>query len=282
MKSEHRHELKQNELADWLTHLPQWTKENLSFIITVIAAIVIVAIFYGWRSLSKNVQSGEHEKFTSLVDDILFKKAQIVSQSGSDMSYLLSNNATDLEGYAGKTSDKNIAALALVKAGDSVRSELQYRPETINQKTLTEKIEKARKDYTDAIAKQPSDKTIKGLAEYGLGLCAEELGNFDEARKIYSGIVENADYAGTINVNKAQLRLNIMDDNKQDIVFQLLPLKPLHGPNDVNNVLDPLTELMRKLNKNTGDANLPLVIDSTDANLPADINFPSDTNNLEK
>ncbi len=28
MKAEHRHELKTNELADWIVHFPQWFKEN--------------------------------------------------------------------------------------------------------------------------------------------------------------------------------------------------------------------------------------------------------------
>ena len=36
MKSDHRHELKTNELAEWLGNLPQWTKENL---VTIIIAV---------------------------------------------------------------------------------------------------------------------------------------------------------------------------------------------------------------------------------------------------
>lgn len=293
MKSEHRHELKSNELADWLTHLPEWTKENLNTIIIVIAAIVVVAGFYGWRAVSNKTQSGEHEQFTTLVDDVLFKKSQILSQPGSDMSYLLLNNAAELEKFAGTTGDKNIAAFAFIKAADAVRSELQYRNEIISQKDLVEKINKAKKNYSDAIAEKPSDKTIKGLAEFGLGLCAEELDEFEEARKIYNGILENADYAGTITVSKAQLRLSIMDDYKQDIVFQAAPAQPTPDPNAV---LDPFTQLLRNANKNVGDANLSLNVDSSEANisdlmndsvmpveanLPSAINFPSDINNLE-
>ncbi len=289
MKSEHRHELKSNELADWLTHLPQWSKENLNTILIVIAAIVVVAGFYGWRAVSKKTQSGEHEKFTTLVDDVLFKKSQILSQPGSDLSFLLINNAVELEKFAGTTGNKNIAAFARIKAADAVRSELQYRNEIISQKDLVEKINRAKKNYADAIAEKPSDKTIKGLAEFGLGLCAEELGEFEEARKIYNGILENADYAGTITVSKAQLRLSIMDDYKQDIVFQAAPAQPTPDPNAV---LDPLTELLRNANRNVGDANLPMVIDSDvnapinsalpiESNLPTEIDISDDINNLE-
>lgn len=301
MKSEHRHELKTNELAEWLSNLPQWGKDNLGTIIIVIAAIGVVAGFFGWKSISKKVQSGEHEEFTTMLDSTLGMKAEIVRQQmssqRSDISYILLNKATDLEVFAGKTENKNIAAMALVKAADSIRSELQYRNVTIEQKDMVERINKAKKDYTEAIAKNPPNKTIKGLAEFGLGLCAEELGDFDEAHKIYNGIIENTEYAGTIILNKAEVRLNTMDDYKQNVVFRSFPAMPIPGPNDVNNVLDPLTELMRDANENVGDANLPLDIDSSDANLseimidsavpveanlPIEINFPSDINSLEQ
>ena len=36
MKAEHRHELKTNELVEWLTNLPQWANENLTTIIGVV------------------------------------------------------------------------------------------------------------------------------------------------------------------------------------------------------------------------------------------------------
>ncbi|MBN2591556.1 MAG: hypothetical protein JXA96_16945 [Sedimentisphaerales bacterium] len=294
MKSEHRHELKSNELADWLTHLPQWTKENLGTIITVVAAIVVVGGFYGWKAISKNVKSSEHAEFTSIMDDIITKKVQVVGQQGTDMSYVLLNKATELEKFAGTTNDKNIAALSLVKAADCVRTELQYRTEIVSQKDLVEKVNKAKKNYTDAIAKKPSDKTIKGLAEFGLGLCAEELGDFEEARKIYSSIVENPDLAGTINISKAQLRLNIMDDYKQDIVFQPAPEEPIPSTNEV---LDPIIQQLRNANNKVGDSNSPLIIDALDmnssdleidsvlpieTNLPSEIDIPDDINNLEQ
>ena len=44
MKSDHRHELKTNELAEWLRNLPEWTKENL---VTIIIVVVVVAVLVG-------------------------------------------------------------------------------------------------------------------------------------------------------------------------------------------------------------------------------------------
>ena len=44
MDTEHRHELKTNELADWLANLPQWAKENTGTIAYVAIVIIIVAV----------------------------------------------------------------------------------------------------------------------------------------------------------------------------------------------------------------------------------------------
>ena len=55
MKSEHRHELKTNELAEWLSNFPEWLKENSKTIIGITALVVIVVGFYGWRRYDKNV-----------------------------------------------------------------------------------------------------------------------------------------------------------------------------------------------------------------------------------
>ena len=42
MDAEHRHELKTNELADWIGHAPQYLRENARMIIGV--ALIIIAI----------------------------------------------------------------------------------------------------------------------------------------------------------------------------------------------------------------------------------------------
>ena len=57
MKSKHRHELKTNELAEWIANFPQWAQENARMIIfvAVVAVLVIgLACFYWYQ---KNVVS---------------------------------------------------------------------------------------------------------------------------------------------------------------------------------------------------------------------------------
>ena len=79
MKSDHRHELKTNELAEWLGNLPQWTKENLATIIIVVVVVGAAGALYGWRLYSKNVvQVQEQTEFTNLLNQISSGKMQIL------------------------------------------------------------------------------------------------------------------------------------------------------------------------------------------------------------
>jgi len=41
MKAEHRHELKTNELAEWIAGLPEWTRKHLIIIIIVLVVVVL-------------------------------------------------------------------------------------------------------------------------------------------------------------------------------------------------------------------------------------------------
>ncbi|MGD2093571.1 MAG: hypothetical protein PVH77_01035, partial [Phycisphaerales bacterium] len=77
MKSEHRHELKTNELADWLGHLPQWTKENLTSILIVLAIIIAVVFFFAWNSYKQKITEQEKLEFTTLLNRLSSSKMQV-------------------------------------------------------------------------------------------------------------------------------------------------------------------------------------------------------------
>ncbi|MCJ7728616.1 MAG: hypothetical protein MUO27_01860, partial [Sedimentisphaerales bacterium] len=61
MRAEHRHELKTNELAEWLNNLPIWAKQNLRIIIYVSAVVVIVAVSYLYHRYQKTVVAGREQ-----------------------------------------------------------------------------------------------------------------------------------------------------------------------------------------------------------------------------
>jgi len=53
MKSDHRHELKSNELADWLANLPEWLKENQKNLLTVAAVVVVALVMTAYVMLDR-------------------------------------------------------------------------------------------------------------------------------------------------------------------------------------------------------------------------------------
>lgn len=63
------------------------------------------------------------------------------------------------------------------------------------------------------------------MAKLGLGLCQEDIGNFDEAKKIYSEIAGDPQYKATGAFYEASLRLGTMDDYKTPVVFAPAPPK---------------------------------------------------------
>ena len=226
MKSEHRHELKTNELAEWLGNLPQWTKENLTTILVVVAVVVVGATFLFWRTYNKNVvQVRGHLEFSNLLDQLSASKMQVLNaqSQGQDLSALLLQPANSLGSFAQSTSNNRMAALALIKQAEALRTELHYRSGIISDQDLTNQINEAKVAYAGAVEKSSANASLKATAEYGLGLCEEELSNFQEAQQIYQSIVANAGYEGTVANAAARHRLDTMEDYRQKVVFKPAP-----------------------------------------------------------
>ena len=289
MKSDHRHELKTNELAEWIGNLPQWARENRKMIIYVSAVAVLVIGSASWYWYNKNVESvREQNKFTSLITQLPQSKMQVVMARarGVDTSIMLLRLADNLRSAAQSTKDDQMAALALIKQAEALRTELHYRPGTVSKPDLTAQINQAKAAYAEAIKtrlKGTSNPSLMATAKFGLGLCEEELGNFEEAEQIYRELAINTDFEGTIAIAQAKQRLKTMADYKQKVVFKASPkprpadfLQPpiQLGPADTNLAdADFVGTFLADINlaeMYVGDTNL------ADANL-VDIN-PGDTN----
>ncbi len=264
MKSEERHELKSNELAEWLGNLPEWASENYKFIIGLAAVIVVLVGVYGWRVYYINVvQANRQEEFTNLMGGISEIKSQIVSSgfSGSDSSYVLIQAADELKKFAESANNSDMAAFALIKQAEALRAELYYRIGVSDANKTLEQIEKAKSAYNLAIQKS-TKPVLNAIAEYGLGLCEEELRNFDQAKQIYEKIVANPKYAGIAIVADVEFRIKTMSDYQSDIRFLPNPVKP--------NAAIPQPTILPSIK----DVNLPsLANPPAEANLPASISI---------
>lgn len=288
MKAEHRHELKTNELAEWLSNLPQWTKENLTTIIIILAVIIVALAFYVRYRYNKSLVADEQLEFTNLLNQLSGSKMQVLSAQaqGRDLSFILLQPANSLGNFAQNAKNDRMAALALIKQAEALRTELHYRPGTVSNEDLTSQINQAKAAYTEAIQTRlqgTSNPSLMAAAEFGLGLCEEELGNFEKAQQIYQIIAENPDFEGTVAVTQAKHRLETMADYKQKVIFKPAPAPVAASKPTVQPPFLSSTEDKGAVDANLPSASLPLgdkllqSITEGEANLPVDVNQSSQT-----
>jgi len=248
MRPEHRHQLKTNELAQWVADFPQWSRENAKIIISVFVAAVlaiVVAYFYWYNKSVKLVQ--KQRELTSLIASLPRGKMQILRSQdqdrGIDNSYVLLQIAGKLESAAQNTKNDHLAALAFIKRAEALRSELHYRLKSPAKKEVEATIKQAKNSYKRAIErilkagnsasgsqKSSPNPSLMAKAQFGLGLCEEEIGSFEKAREIYRDISTNPDFEGTVGQASAKLRLETMDDYQQKVVFRPAAVKSVPKP----------------------------------------------------
>jgi len=228
MKSEHRHELKTNELAQWILNFPDWAKKNRNTIIYVAVVLVVAFAAWLWKGYTEpRINTRNKIQLTKDVTDMEIRKDAVVSGQlqGTDRSADLLSVAASLKSFAQDSKNNNMAALALIKNAQIIRTELHYRMETVPDNDFKNKISNAKAAYTEALEKAAGNPTLAAAAKFGIGLCEEEVENFEEAKKIYSEIAQNPDFEGTPAQAQAKIRLATIDDYKQKIVFAKLPEK---------------------------------------------------------
>ncbi|MFH1369798.1 MAG: hypothetical protein ABII09_00695 [Planctomycetota bacterium] len=232
MKAEHRHELKTNELAQWLNNLPTWAQQNLRTIIYVAVVAVVVIAYAIWYRYQKTVViSREQANMTALLSQLPQLKAYVAQTQtrGADNSYMLMQPVNGLEQIAASAKNDSVAALALIKQGDILRTELQFRPGPVSRQDFETQIARAKGYYTNALEahlRRSPNRSLEALANLGLGLCEEELGNFAQARKIYDELATGAAFEGTTAAAAAKQRLAVMGLFNQKIVLAPAP-KPV-------------------------------------------------------
>jgi tetratricopeptide (TPR) repeat protein len=232
MRTEHRHELKTNELAQWLANLPDWAKQNQRAIIYASIFAVVLVIYAIWYNYQKNVVSASQQnELARLIAQLPQSKGSILQrqrqEGGTDMSYMLiQQTANEFQTLAANTKNNGAAATALIKQGEVLRTELHYRLGKIEPQDLTGQINQAKECYTAAIEKSSGIPSLAVTAKFGLGLCEEELFNFDKAKELYEQITAEPNFAGTTGRAAAKQRLAVMDSYKNDVVFKPSPFKP--------------------------------------------------------
>ncbi len=228
MKPEHRHELKTNELAEWLQYLPQWARQNLTTIIYVSAFAVVVTIYSFWYYYQKNTVSVKRRfELTTLIRQLPYERGQILraQSQGMDVSYVLIQTADNLQAAAQNIKNDLVAASALIKRADILRIELHSRPAAISKEDAIAQIDRAKAAYSEATKKAGANPSLTAAATLGLGLCEEEIGNFAQAQQIYHDIATNPAFECTTAAAQAKMRLDSIAQYQQEVVFKI-PAEP--------------------------------------------------------
>ena len=231
MKSEERHELKTNELAEWIANFPEWAKENSGTIAYAVIVLIIVGVaaYFKWYRPTHAI-SREQIEMLQLANQLEMAKVQVVSvkDQASANPAAIRSMADQLGAIAGQLSQPEYAAFALIKQGEALRAELHYRllEFAADPNALAFQVNKAKACYQQAVEKAGDNPQLAAMAQFGLGLCAEEVGNFEEAQKIYHDITANGAYAGTVIVSMARERAVDMTDYKGTFVFVETPKAP--------------------------------------------------------
>ena len=225
MDSEHRHELKRNDLAQWLADAPEHLKNTPEYLKThwfESICVVLIVVGLGMWIFRDNQKIVVHDLDSQIKLTKLYQQQQmdkIAAARGNNTAGFL-NNADELTSMADTVKRDSIAALALIKAGDALRSDLHYKKDAINENDLKSQIAEAKGKYQAAIAKAGSNKTIEALAKFGVAICAEEIRDFDSAATQYKEIANNPDYQSNFVSKEAANRLILLDDVKVKYKFK--------------------------------------------------------------
>jgi tetratricopeptide (TPR) repeat protein len=228
MKSERRHELATNELADWIANFPQWLKDNKTTVIVgsiVVVGLIAYTIFF--YNMQGRTGQENNAQASAMIEQLNWQKNTVLQgkAEGLGVSDLFLSTAGSLATVAAESENKNFSALATIKRAEALRSELHYRAGVAEKDYQASQLGQAKKLYEEALTKTDIP-TIAAMAEYGIGLCLEDAGDFDGAKTIYQKIADANQYQGTSFAERAKQRIETFDDYKSNFVFAKAAVQP--------------------------------------------------------
>ena len=233
MKAEERHQLKTNELAEWLGDLPELWRKHGSKITTWggVALIIIAAGLWllNTRSKAAMLRGEELQNLASRVELARMTATQQVQareQGQEDQplvteGYEIGSVAKSLGEIARESAGSATGMLALIQQAEALRSELLLSDAVTTMEERETVCGEAEALYKQALADYPQSGFAVGTARVGLALIAEERSQWDVAEQRYQEIVSLADgvLAGTVYPQLAAARLKALPDIREPIEF---------------------------------------------------------------
>ncbi|HUY35998.1 MAG TPA: hypothetical protein VMV69_24885 [Pirellulales bacterium] len=173
MKTERRHELATNELADWLGDTIERVKPYSTAITgTVLAGVVLLAAYAVWSRHS-----------TAKVEESWGRYFAALDESGEGNTDALKNVADEFATTpAGHWSRLSLADAMLGKGVQQLFDDRDAAEESLKEAVAA---------YSSVIDHAPPDSLLAERATFGLAETYESLGQVDDARKRYQSVQDH-------------------------------------------------------------------------------------------
>lgn len=173
MKTERRHELEKNQLADWLGHKLTWAEQNASTLVAAVVGVVVVigVVAYWQNSRAERSLTAWNEYF-----DAIYKPDQVVQAQGLEKVAANESNTV-----AGQMAEIRLATIAMDEGIEQLNTDREGGEKLLND---------AKNRYVTA-RNAATDPRLKERATLGLARFYETMGLLDEAIKEYRTLADS-------------------------------------------------------------------------------------------
>lgn len=193
MDAETRHALKQNELAEALEHVSDWSSKP-AFRNTILVVALALAAFVAYRFWSSSSRSAANAAWAEVY------AAQ--RSAGESPETALASLKETIQ----STADADLAAAARLISANILMNNALDAPALIE--TNGPQIPELLQPVVSNTSLAPQ---YRAPAQFLIARAQESLNQLDEARKTYTAIAENAAYAGMPYPKLAKDRLNLLE-----------------------------------------------------------------------
>ena len=235
MRSDERHKLKSNELAQSLSEIPQYLREHgkkwITGLVIVLLVVVALMMFRSSRLAAQENNSLVLQSMVAKSKDIQ-RQAARKAQSGEQTDDIMAERYVDsaqplinsLSDLGLDSSGSGVARTALLHRARLLRSQLFYSSTVLGPQKKQDLLNQIEAIYHTVLQDYPNDTTVLGVAEIGLALVAEDRLQWDQARQRYQAILDDTSgrWKGTIFPSQADQRLAVIADmeTESEIVFE--------------------------------------------------------------
>ncbi len=208
MQSEERHELKQNDLQEFLGNFGEfWKKSGNATMITITLVVVVLA---GYRLYSTHTSTQHENAWTDLA---LSSSPAAFAELGLNSPFPATRAKANL----------NAADLYLQESlADTPESET-----SLGGLTAAQKLDEAARLYQLVLDEEKAHEAFKVNAALGLAVVAEGKGNFTDAAAQFKAVIERASDTYPAHAAAAQAHLDMITRLENPVALAADPPAPI-------------------------------------------------------